>query len=108
MTRENKISAAPKMRPPHPGSILRLDILPNLDIPVVQAARELGVSRQQLHGILSEKLPVSAEMAVRLGKWCGNDAHLWITLQGNYDLWHAKQTLVDAILMIPKREATSG
>jgi hypothetical protein len=37
-----------------------------LDIPVLQAARELGVSRQLLHGILAEKLPVSAEMAVRL------------------------------------------
>ena len=105
MAREYKISAAPKMRPPHPGSILRLDILPSLDIPVVQGARELGVSRQLLHGILSEKLPVSAEMAVRLGKWCGNDAHLWIALQRDYDLWHAKQKLVDAIVEIPTHGA---
>ncbi len=106
MPREHKVRTAPKMRPPHPGSILRLDVLPALDISVVQAARELGVSRQLLHGILSEKLPVSAEMAVRLGKWCGNDAHLWIALQRDYDLWRAEQKLVDAISSIPTHEAT--
>lgn len=105
MPREYKVRSKPAMRPPHPGSILRLDILPTLDIPVVQAARELGVSRQLLHGILSEKLPVSAEMAVRLGKWCGNGAHLWMALQRDYDLWHAEQKLVDAISAIPTHEA---
>jgi len=105
MPREYKVRTAPKMRPPHPGSILRLDVLPTLDISVVQGARELGVSRQLLHGILSEKLPVSAEMAVRLGKWCGNGPHLWIALQRDYDLWHAEQKLVDAIAAIPTHEA---
>ena len=105
MPREYKVRTAPKMRPPHPGSILRLDVLLTLDISVVQGARELGVSRQLLHGILSEKLPVSAEMAVRLGKWCGNGPHLWIALQRDYDLWHAEQKLVDAIAAIPTHEA---
>ena len=105
MPREYKVLSKPKMRPSHPGSILRLDVLPALDIPVIQAARELGISRQLLHGILAEKLPVSAETAVRLGKWCGNDAHLWIALQRDYDLWHAEQKFVDAISAIPTHEA---
>ena len=73
MPREHKVKTKPAMRPPHPGSILRLDVVPALHVSVAQAARELGVSRQLLHGILAEKLPVSAEVAVRLGKWCGND-----------------------------------
>src|SRR4051812_35746905 len=77
---------------PHPGSILRLDVVPALHVSVAQAARELGVSRQLLHGILAEKLPVSAEMAVRLGKWCGNDGHLWIALQRDYNLWQADES----------------
>jgi addiction module HigA family antidote len=96
----------PKMRPPHPGSILKLDILPSLDVSVLQAARELGVSRQLLHGILAQKLPVSAEMAVRLGKWCGNGAHLWIALQRDYDLWEAEQRLAGKLKSIPTHEAT--
>lgn len=105
MPREYKVRRRPKMRPAHPGSILRLDVLPALGIPIVQAARELGVSRQLLHGILAEKLPVSAETAVRLGKWCGNDAHLWIALQRDYDLWRAEQKLADQIPGIPTHEA---
>jgi antitoxin HigA-1 len=105
MARKRKPRMTPKMRPPHPGSILKLDILPSLDVSVLQAARELGVSRQLLHGILAERLPVSAEMAVRLGKWCGNGAHLWIALQRDYDLWEAEQRLAGKLKSIPTHEA---
>jgi addiction module HigA family antidote len=105
MPRDYKVRVKPAMRPPHPGSILRLDVIPALNISVAQAARELGVSRQLLHGILAEKLPVSAEMAVRLGKWCGNHGHLWIALQRDYDLWQAERKLAGRISGIPTREA---
>ena len=105
MPRDYKVRAKPAMRPPHPGSILRLEVVPALNTSVAQAARELGVSRQLLHGILAEKLPVSAEMAVRLGKWCGNDGHLWIALQRDYDLWQAERKLAGRISGIPTREA---
>lgn len=105
MRREYKLLSRPKMRPPHPGSILKLDVLPALDVPVVRAARELGVSRQLLHGILAEKLPVSAEMAVRLGKWCGNGPDIWIALQRDYDLWVAEQRLASKISKIPTHQA---
>ena len=53
----------------------------------------------------AEKLPVSAEMAVRLGKWCGNDGHLWIALQRDYDLWQAERKLAGQISGIPTRDA---
>lgn len=100
-----KLRLVPKMRPPHPGSILRLDVLPALDITVIKAARELGVSRQLLHGILSEKLPISADVAVRLGKWCGNGAHFWHALQSDYDVWTASQRLAKKVKDIPTRKA---
>jgi addiction module HigA family antidote len=93
------------MRPPHPGAILKLDVLPALEISVVQAARELGVSRQLLHGILAGKLPVSAAMAVRLGKWCGNGAHIWLALQSDFDLWRAERRLAGEIKAIPTHKA---
>jgi antitoxin HigA-1 len=103
--REYKVHSKPKMRPPHPGSILKLDVLPALGVSVVQAARDLGVSRQLIHGILAGKLPVSAEMAVRLGKWCGNGPDIWIALQRDYDLWVAEERLRGKIAKIPTREA---
>jgi addiction module HigA family antidote len=105
ISRAYKVRSTPRMRPPHPGSLLRIDILPALGIPVAEAARELGVSRQLLHGILAEKYPVSAETAVRLGKWCGNGAHLWIALQRDFDLWQAQRKLGAAISAIPTHEA---
>jgi addiction module HigA family antidote len=105
MPREYPVRAAPKMRPPHPGSILRLDVLPALGVTVIQAARELGVSRQLMHGILAEKLPVSAATALRLGRWCGNGAHLWLALQRDRDLWDAEKRMGRAIAAIPRRKA---
>lgn len=99
------VRAAPKMRPPHPGSILRLDVMPALGVTVTQAARELGVSRQLMHGILAEKLPVSADTALRLGRWCGNGAYLWLALQRDRDLWDAGKRIARKIAAIPRRKA---
>jgi antitoxin HigA-1 len=105
MPREYKVHRQPKMRPTHPGAILRMDVLPALDISVTQAARELEVSRQLLHNILAERAPVSADMAVRLGRWCGNGPHLWMALQRDFDLWEAEQRLAGRLTRIPTRKA---
>src|SRR3990170_2265513 len=74
MAREKEylVTATPKAPPVHPGELLREDVLPALDMTVSDAARELRVSRQALHRILSGTMAVSPEMAVRLGKFCGN------------------------------------
>jgi addiction module HigA family antidote len=77
--------------PLHPGELLREDVIPALGKPKSEIARLLGVSRQALYDILNEKAPVSAEMAVKLGKLCGNGASAWVNLQRAYDLWHAER-----------------
>ncbi len=86
-------SERPKREPTHPGSILRDDVLPALDMSVSAAARALGVSRQTLHRILAGTGPVTPEMAVRLGKFCGNGPDLWANMQTRYDLWHAAKSM---------------
>ena len=105
MTREYPVRKKPKMRPTHPGFVLREDVLPALRVSVSQAARELGVSRQLLHGVLAERAPISAEMAVRLGRWCGNGPHTWIALQRDLDLWTAEQRLSASLADIPTHRA---
>lgn len=70
-----------------------------------EAARQLGVSRQMLHSILAERSTVSPEMAVRLGRFCGNGASFWLRMQTAYDLWHAERKLRDEILKIPEHAA---
>jgi len=95
-----------RKRPPtHPGVLLREVVLPSMRVSVAQAAREMGVSRQQLYKILSGDRAVTAEMATRLGKYCGNGPELWLNMQSAFDLWHAHQALNDALTEIPTRVA---
>ncbi|HTU54979.1 MAG TPA: HigA family addiction module antitoxin [Acetobacteraceae bacterium] len=97
----------PKMEPPHPGAVLRDDVLPALGVSVTAAAAELGISRQTLHAILGGRAPVTAEMAVRLGRWCGNGPHLWLAMQRDRDLWEAERELADVVKRIPERHAAA-
>ena len=55
----------------------------------VEIAGLLGISRQHLNDIISERKPVSPAVAVRLGKLFGNGPDLWVRMQGAYDTWHA-------------------
>ena len=87
--------------PTHPGEILREDVLPALGMSVSEAARLLHVSRQALHRFLSGSSAVSADMAVRLGRFCGNGPDLWLRMQGAHDLWHAQRRLEREIEQIP-------
>jgi addiction module HigA family antidote len=88
---EYRAKRHPGIKPLHPGAALRKDILPAIGKPKAEIARLLGISRQALYDILNEKAPVTTEMAVKIGKLCGNGPNLWVNLQRNYDLWHAKR-----------------
>jgi addiction module HigA family antidote len=91
----------PLNRPPiHPGEILREDVLPALGLSVSEAARRLGISRQQLHRVLACTHPITTEMALRIGKFAGNGPGLWLRMQQAYDLWHAEQRMKDELSMI--------
>lgn len=85
----------------HPGAILREDVMPALGLTIKDAAAALGVSRQTLHGILAERHAVTPEMALRLGKLCGNGPGIWLRMQAAHDLWHAERRLADEIARIP-------
>lgn len=98
---EKEVREIPARTPTHPGAILREDVLPALNLSVSEAARQLKVSRQTLHRVLAGKAAVSPEMAVRLGRFCGNGPGLWLRMQQTYDLWHAQQRLEGEIEAIP-------
>lgn len=98
----------PDRVPTHPGALLREDVLPAIGEPVTTVAKKLGVTRQHLHRILAEKAAVSPEMAVRLGKFCGNGPGLWLRMQQAYDLWHAERALKKAVAKIPTAKAKAA
>lgn len=101
MSQETLVRGRPRRPPTHPGEILREDVLPALNLSVSEAARQLRVTRQTLHRVLSGMSGISPEMAVRLGKFCGNGPALWLRLQQSYDLWHAEKRLRDELEKIP-------
>ena len=96
----------PLKRPPvHPGEIMREDVLPALGLSVSEAARRMGVSRQQLHRILACTHPITTEMALRIGKFAGNGPGLWLRMQQAYDLWHIEQQMHDELSKIESANA---
>ena len=90
-----------KRKPTHPGSVLREITFPSMNVTVSQAAREMSVSRQSLHKILAGDRAITPEMAVRLGKFCGNGPGLWLRMQVAHDLWEAEKALSEEIERIP-------
>ncbi|MDZ7790140.1 MAG: HigA family addiction module antitoxin [Xanthomonadales bacterium] len=74
------------LEPMHPGELLREDILPALGISKTAVAEHLGISRTTLYELLNEETPVTPQLALRLGKLCGNGPKLWLNLQQDYDL----------------------
>jgi antitoxin HigA-1 len=77
--------------PTHPGLIIRDDVLPELQLSVNEAAEQLGVSRVTLSRVINGRSAITAEMALRVGKWVGNGPEIWLRMQGQYDLWLAKK-----------------
>ncbi len=105
MAEEYPATNGPAWPPTHPGEILREDVLPALGLTVSDMAAKLRISRQALHNILAEKAGVSAEMALRLGKLCGNGPGIWLRMQQARDLWLAERDLAEELAKIPTLHA---
>ena len=75
-----------KMRPIHPGEILREEFLEPLDMSVNALAHNLHVPSIRLHEIVKERRSITADTAMRLARYFGGDAQSWMNLQTSYDL----------------------
>ena len=78
--------AVNRMRPVHPGEVLREDYLTPLGLSVNALSIALGVPASRIHEIVKERRAVTADTAARLAKYFGGDAASWLVLQANYDL----------------------
>jgi len=77
--------------PPHPGELLKEDVLPELGITVTEAAKQLGVTRVAFSRIINGKAGISPDMAFRLADWLNTTPESWLNMQTAYDLWQAKK-----------------
>ncbi|KAG0164240.1 hypothetical protein DFQ28_002472 [Apophysomyces sp. BC1034] len=76
---------------PHPGELLREDVLQALGIDVSDAATRLGYNRTTLSRVLHGHAGISPDLAVRLERANVSTARFWMTLQSNYELSLAEQ-----------------
>ncbi|MGV7235624.1 MAG: HigA family addiction module antitoxin [Nitrosomonadaceae bacterium] len=93
---EHTITEKPDRVPTHPGFLLA-DVLEDTSLPVLRFAKGIHLSRQQVHKILKGSAPITAEVAVKMGRFLGNGPDLWMNMQVKYDLWKAEQTVDEEI-----------
>jgi addiction module HigA family antidote len=75
----------PMKNPPHPGQMIG-DSLEEMGISISEAAKGIGVTRQQLHNLIAGRCAIMPEMAFRLEMAVGSTADAWLRMQANYDL----------------------
>ncbi len=86
-----------KMRPVHPGEVLREDYLKPLGLSARALARALNVPASRIHQIVSERRGVTVETAMRLVRYFGGDVQSWMNLQTAYQIKAAEKVLTKTI-----------
>ncbi|MDO5693428.1 MAG: HigA family addiction module antitoxin [Pseudomonadota bacterium] len=79
-----------RMRPVHPGEVLREDFLVPLSMSASALARHLHVTASRINDIVLERRGVTADTALRLSRFFGGDAQSWLNLQSSFDLRSAE------------------
>lgn len=90
--------------PPHPGEIIKEDVLKAAAMNVTEAAKQLGVSRVTLSRLLNGKTGISVDMALRLSQWLGTTPEVWLRMQEACDLWQARKTKRPKIKPLQRKE----
>jgi addiction module HigA family antidote len=94
------LKAGPRRRPPsHPGEILA-GVIKDHKLGLREAARAIGVNPMTLSNVLEKKSAMTPAMALRVGKWVGNGAGIWLGLQADYDIHHAALELAQELAAI--------
>jgi addiction module HigA family antidote len=89
--------AAKKLKPVHPGEILREEFLKPMGISQYRLAKDIGVPARRINEIVHETRAVSADTALRLSRYFRMSETFWINLQAHYDLEVQKDILGDRL-----------
>jgi antitoxin HigA-1 len=91
-----------KMRPIHPGEILREEFLIPLGMSAHALALELKVPAPRINDIVSERRAITPDTALRLARYFGNTPQFWLNLQTSYDLKIAERKISAKIDRLPR------
>jgi addiction module HigA family antidote len=82
-----------RMRPIHPGEVLREEFLVPLGMSANALAMALHVPAPRINDVVRERRGITADTALRLARFFGNSAAFWMGLQDDYDLVVARKAL---------------
>ncbi|HEX5279313.1 MAG TPA: HigA family addiction module antitoxin [Micropepsaceae bacterium] len=82
-----------KLKPIHPGEVLREEFLVPLDLSAGALAKACGLPRTRIERIATGQTAITADTALRLAKALGTTPELWMGLQSQYDLERAQDEL---------------
>jgi addiction module HigA family antidote len=91
---------ARKLAPVHPGEVLREEFLVPLKLSPYAVARRIGVPRTRIERLAREETPVTADTALRLGKFFRTSPAFWMNIQAQFDLETAEDHLAPKIKKI--------
>lgn len=93
------------LAPVHPGEILREEFMVPMELSSNALARAIGVTPARVNDIVNEKRGITADTALRLGRYFGTSADVWVNLQKRFELEAARRQLGDTLKHIHPRAA---
>ena len=98
------MTATDKLAPIHPGEVLMEDFIQGFGITQNKLAVSIGVPPRRINEIVHGKRAITADTALRLGKYFGTSAQFWLNLQTHYDLDVAQDRVAGQIEAITPLE----
>src|SRR2546423_493340 len=98
---KKKLEIVATLPPLHPGEVLREEFLGPMGLSAYLVANACGVPRTRIERIAREEMGISADTALRLGRFFGIEAEFWINLQTRYDLAATGKVIGRALERIP-------
>jgi len=83
--------------PIHPGEILITELLEPMGISQYRLAKDIGVTARRINEIVHGRRSITADTALRLGRFFGMEAEFWLNLQTHYDMEVAQEALADRL-----------
>jgi addiction module HigA family antidote len=78
--------AARELAPIHPGEVLLEEFLNPMEISQYRLAKDISVDPRRINEIVHGERAITADTALRLGRYFGTSAQFWLNLQSHYDL----------------------
>lgn len=79
-----------RLKPIHPGEILKTEFLDALGITPYALAKDTGIDKGNLSRIINGKSSISADVALRLARFFGTSPESWMNMQNRFDLETAR------------------